>query len=211
MDLIYLASGSPRRQELLRQLGIRFEVVTPDIIEKPRAGESAREHVVRLARAKARQGAALVQERGLPEHPVLGADTEVVLDGEILGKPADRAHGLAMLRRLSGRAHEVLTAISLLHHDAVHEALAESRVTFTALSEPEIERYWATGEPADKAGGYAVQGRAAAFIARVEGSYSGIVGLPLFELAQLLRRIGWGQTEQSSPAHGDAERRARPV
>lgn len=197
MDLIYLASGSPRRQKLLRQLGIRFEVISPEVVEEPHDREPAHAYVARLARAKARYGAALVREQKRPERPVLGADTEVVLDGEILGKPADRAHGLALLRRLSGRTHEVLTAISLLHHDAVHEALAESRVTFTTLSEAEIERYWATGEPADKAGGYAVQGRAAAFIARVEGSYSGIVGLPLFELAQLLKRIGWGETEWS--------------
>lgn len=188
--MLYLASASPRRQQLLRQLGVDFAVVCPDVVEAPHPGESARDYVVRLARAKARQGAILVRERGQPSWPVLGADTEVVLDGEILGKPRDRAHALAMLDRLSGRTHEVLTAISLLHQDETLEALSENQVTFAPLSTAEIERYWATGEPADKAGGYAIQGRGAAFIARIEGSYSGIVGLPLFELAQLLKRIG---------------------
>jgi septum formation protein len=121
---------------------------------------------------------------------VLGADTEVILDDEILGKPAERRHGIAMLRRLSGRTHEVLTAISILAQDGVHEALSLSRVTFAPLSREQIERYWESGEPADKAGAYAVQGRAAAFVARIEGSYSGIVGLPLYELAELLKRAG---------------------
>lgn len=186
---LYLASASPRRQALLRQLGVAFEALTPRVAEKPRAGEDARGYVARLARGKAQAVAALVRGTGLPPRPVLGADTEVVLDGEILGKPRDRGHGLAMLRRLSGRTHQVLTAICLLDQDEAHEALAESRVTFASLGPEEIEAYWATGEPADKAGGYAVQGRAAAFIARIEGSYSGIVGLPLFELAQLLKAL----------------------
>lgn len=189
--MLYLASASPRRQALLRQLGVGFRVIVSGVEEEPGVRESPGDYVLRLARAKARQGAAAVRARGLPERPVLGADTEVVLDGEILGKPRDRAHGVAMLRRLAGRSHEVLTAISVLHHDDLHEAVAFSRVTFAPLTDAEIERYWASGEPADKAGGYAAQGRAAAFIARVEGSYSGIVGLPLFELAQLLKRIGW--------------------
>lgn len=187
--MIYLASASPRRQELLRQVGILFEVLAPHVVETPQSGEPARVYVRRLARAKAEQGLVLMRGHERPPCPVLGADTEVVLDGEILGKPTNRTHGLAMLQRLSGRTHEVLTAVCLLHQDEVHEALAESRVTFASLSEREISRYWDTGEPADKAGGYAIQGRAAAFIARVEGSYSGIVGLPLFELAQLLKRV----------------------
>lgn len=187
--LIYLASASPRRQQLLRQLGVHFDVISSDVAEEPLALEPARGYVARLARAKARQGALFVRERGRPERPVLAADTEVVLDGEILGKPRDRAHGLALLGRLSGRTHEVLTAVCLLHQDEMHEALSESRVTFAALSSAEIEEYWASGEPLDKAGGYAIQGRAAAFAARIEGSYTGIVGLPLFEVAQLLKRI----------------------
>lgn len=189
--MVYLASASPRRQELLRQIGVRFEVIAPGVIEQPCARESPRTYVARLARAKARRGAELMRQRGWLPAPVLGADTEVVLDEEILGKPTDRAHGLDLLRRLSGRTHEVLTAVAVVHHDEIHEALSQSRVTFAALSAGEIERYWASGEPIDKAGGYAVQGRAAAFVAHIEGSYSGIVGLPLYEVAQLLKRIGW--------------------
>lgn len=188
--MIYLASASPRRRELLQQLGIRFEAIPVAVPEQPRAGESPRAYVSRLAGAKARQGAWVMHAKGLPRYPVLGADTEVVLDDEILGKPADRPHGLAMLRRLSGRTHEVLTAISILAQDEVHEALSLSRVTFARLSDVEIERYWESGEPADKAGAYAVQGRAAAFVTGIEGSYSGIVGLPLYELAALLKRAG---------------------
>lgn len=186
---IYLASASPRRQALLRQLGVAFDVVTPQISEEPAPGEPPRAYVARLARAKAETGAALARAAGLPPRPVLGADTAVVLAGEILGKPRDRAHGLAMLRRLSGRTHEVLTGVCLLNQDETHEALVESRVAFAPLSRAQIERYWDTGEPADKAGGYAVQGRAAAFIERIEGSYSGVVGLPLFELAELLKKV----------------------
>lgn len=188
--MIYLASASPRRRDLLQQLGVRFEVIPVAVPEAPRAGESPRAYVTRLAATKARHGADAMRAQGLPVYPVLGADTEVVLDHEILGKPADRPQGMAMLRRLSGRTHEVLTAISILAQDGVHEALSQSRVTFARLSDAQIERYWESGEPADKAGAYAVQGRAAAFVTRLEGSYSGIVGLPLYELAELLRRAG---------------------
>lgn len=186
---IYLASASPRRQELLRQIAISFEVVSPNVIETPQHGESAPVYVARLAQAKARAGLRLLVDRSVTLCPVLAADTEVVLDGEILGKPNDRAHGIEMLRRLSGRTHQVLTAICLLHQDEIHEAISESRVTFGTLTPMDIDRYWESGEPVDKAGAYAVQGRAAAFIERIEGSYSGIVGLPLFELTQLLRRV----------------------
>jgi septum formation protein len=187
--MIYLASASPRRKELLQQLGIAFEALPANIPEQPRPGEAAPTYVMRLAREKARDVADRVRTRGLPIYPVLGADTEVVLDGEVLGKPNDRAHGCAMLRRLSGRTHEVLTAVVLLDQDAEHQALSQTRVTFTELADADIEAYWASGEAADKAGGYAVQGRGAAFIARLEGSYSGVVGLPLYELAQLLKRV----------------------
>lgn len=186
---IYLASASPRRRALLRQIGVAFDPLTPRVPEEPVPGESARAYVARLARAKAEAGAAQARAERLPPRPVLGADTEVVLAGEILGKPRDRAHGLALLHRLSGRTHEVLTAICLLNEDDVHEAVVESRVTFASLSPADIECYWETSEPADKAGGYALQGRAAAFIAHIEGSYSGIVGLPLYELAQLLQQV----------------------
>lgn len=188
--MIYLASASPRRRELLAQVGLPFEVVPSNIVELAREGEPPADYVRRVALDKARFVAGLVRERGLPARPVLGADTEVVLDGTILGKPRDRADGIAMLRRLSGRTHAVLTGIALVHQDAGHTALSESRVTLASLSEEEIVRYWETGEPVDKAGGYAIQCRGAAFVARIEGSYSGIVGLPLHELAQLLKRAG---------------------
>jgi septum formation protein len=189
--MIYLASASPRRQELLRQLGIAFEAIPSNLHEERAAGESPEQYVARVALDKARHVAGQLRERGLSAHPVLGADTEVVLDGEILGKPKDRAHGLAMLKRLAGRTHEVLTGIAVLHQGREHAALSRSRVTFAPLDEAEIRRYWDTGEPADKAGGYAVQGKAAAFIARIEGSYSGIMGLPLHELAQVLKNAGY--------------------
>ncbi len=188
--MLYLASASPRRQELLRQLGIAFEVLPSNILEVRAAGETPPEYVVRVALDKARYVARLVAERGLPAYPVLGADTEVVLDDAILGKPRDRAHGLALLGRLAGRDHEVLSAVALIAHGGEHTALNVNRVTFGPLSEAEIARYWETGEPVDKAGGYAIQGRAAAFVARLEGSYSGVMGLPLFELVSLFQRVG---------------------
>ena len=192
--MIYLASASPRRQELLRQLGVEFEAMPSNILEVRQAGESPADYVLRVARDKAQFVARLVNERGLPVFPVLGADTEVVLDGEILGKPQDRAHGMALLRRLSGRTHEVLSAVCVVDQGSGHTALSTSRVTFGPLTEAEIAQYWETGEPADKAGAYAVQGQAAAFIARLEGSYSGVMGLPLHELAGILKKIGKGAT-----------------
>lgn len=193
-SFIYLASASPRRQALLRQIGIDFETVVTDVPETPQPREAPEEYVIRLAREKAAAGARLVTTRGLTPRAVLGADTAVVVDGEILGKPIDRAHGLEMLRRLSGRTHEVLTAIALwcgtnLDGRVGHSALSRSRVTFAALDEQTIAHYWDSGEPADKAGGYAIQGRAGAFVTLIEGSYSGIVGLPLFELSTILRQL----------------------
>lgn len=190
--MIYLASASPRRQELLRQLGIEFEAIPSNILEVRQTGETPAEYVARVARDKARYVAKLVKDRELPPAPVLGADTEVVLDGEILGKPCDREHGIALLRRLAGRAHDVLSAICVVHRGGEHAALSASRVTFSPLTDTEIARYWDTGEPADKAGAYAIQGRAAAYIARLEGSYSGVMGLPLHELAGILKKIGSG-------------------
>ena len=187
---IYLASSSPRRQELLRQLGIAFEVVVPQISEQPRTDELATDYVLRLAAEKARCVVRRVDSRPGGPLPVLGADTEVVVDREILGKPRNRDHACQMLRRLSGRTHRVLTALCIVNQGVERSAISESRVTFGALSEEEIARYWESGEPADKAGAYAIQGRAAAFIARLEGSYSGVMGLPLYELAMLLREMG---------------------
>lgn len=192
--MIYLASSSPRRRELLRQLGIEFEVLPSNILETRDPRESPTDYVARVARDKAQFVAELAKERGLPVYPVLGVDTAVVADGEILGKPIDRAHGSEMLRRLAGRTHEVLTTIAVLcgvkpDGRVVHTALSRSRVTFAALDEQTIADYWDSGEPVDKAGGYAIQGRAGAFVTHIEGSYSGIVGLPLFELSAILRQL----------------------
>jgi len=187
--MIYLASASPRRQELLRQLGVAFEAIAANLDEAREPQETSEQYVTRVACDKARHVAAQLRARQ-PAPIVLGADTEVVLDDEVLGKPRDRAHGLAMLQRLQGRTHEVLTAAVLHQSGREWSVLSRSRVTFAAMMPAEIERYWETGEPADKAGGYAIQGRGAAFIARLEGSYSGVMGLPVFETVQLLRQAG---------------------
>lgn len=187
--MIYLASASPRRQELLRQLGIEFDVMPSNLLEVRAAGETPAQYVARVAGDKARWVARLVRDRGLPDRPVLGADTEVVLDGEILGKPENAAHGMDMLRRLAGRTHEVLSAVCVWNRGKEYAALSTSRVTFRPLTEREIVQYWETGEPGGKAGAYAIQGRAAAFIVKLEGSYSGVMGLPLYELDTILRQI----------------------
>lgn len=187
--MIYLASASPRRQELLRQLGLDFEVIASNLEEVPLPGERPQDYVARVARDKARYVERQLREQGEALHPVLGADTEVVLEGEILGKPRDRAHGLEMLRKLSGRTHDVLSGVCVVHNGRERAALNVSRVTFRPLTDAEIAAYWDTGEPADKAGAYAIQGRAAAFIERLEGSYSGVMGLPLYELAGILQEI----------------------
>ncbi len=188
--MFYLASASPRRQELLRQAGLTYEALPANIIEERQAGESPVDYVQRVAADKARHVVRIVAERGLSAHPVLGADTEVVVEGDILGKPRDRAHAAGMLRRLSGDTHTVLSAICLTTAAGEHNALCESRVTFAALPEAAIAHYLETGEADDKAGAYAIQGRAAGFIARLEGSYSGVMGLPLYELFETLKRAG---------------------
>jgi septum formation protein len=188
--MLYLASASPRRQELLCQVGLNYEALPSNITEERQAGEAPLDYVRRVAADKARHVARLVSERGLPAHPVLGADTEVLVEDDILGKPRDRAHAASMLRRLSGRTHTVLTAICLVTAAGEHSALCESRVTFAALPDAAIARYLETGEADDKAGAYAIQGRAAGFIARLEGSYSGVMGLPLYELFETLKRAG---------------------
>ncbi len=184
---IYLASASPRRRELLDQIGVRYRVVAQDVAEAVRAGESPREYVQRLALAKARAG-----RDSLPaadRRPVLGADTAVVVDGRILGKPRDRGEALAMLESLSGRCHEVYSAVALVaQNEAV--SLNVSRVCFAELDAATRERYRDSGECHDKAGAYAIQGRAAMFISKLEGSYSGVMGLPLFETAALLQQAG---------------------
>ncbi len=196
---IYLASQSPRRQELLRQLGVDFDVLLlreaagrpRDVDEIARDGEPALHYVERIARTKASVGGAQMLRRGLSPRPVLGADTEVVLDGEIFGKPRDAADAARMLERLSGRTHQVTTTVALFWNDEESAEIVTSEVTFRPLERAEIKRYVATGESADKAGAYAIQGRAAAFVARLEGSYSGVMGLPLYETAALLARIGF--------------------
>jgi septum formation protein len=186
--MIYLASQSMRRQELLAQLGVRCEAITVAVHEQRLAVESPEQYVLRVAREKA--GAGLLQLAGQPQAIVLGADTDVVLDGEVLGKPADAAQAAALLRRLSGRTHQVHSAVWLVSAEREQSALVSSDVRFVMLSDADIAAYVATGEPFDKAGAYAIQGRAAAFIARIEGSYSGVMGLPLHETFQLLRSFG---------------------
>ncbi|MBZ9538492.1 Maf family protein [Modicisalibacter tunisiensis] len=182
--VLRLASASPRRRDLLASIGIAVEVAPVDIDETPRPDESAEAYVRRLAREKAETGA-----RG-SALPTLGSDTAVVQDGRILGKPRDRAHAAEMLSALSGRAHAVLTAVAVVGPAGLLETCVTTRVVMRAVAAGEIDAYWATGEPADKAGGYAIQGRAAVFVERIEGSHSAVVGLPLFETAELLRRQG---------------------
>jgi septum formation protein len=187
-SLIYLASASPRRSALLDQIGMAHRVEPVDVDETARGGEPPDEYVRRLAVLKAEtlwQKLAAAQRQ-----PVLGADTAVVLDDEILGKPRDEQDCVRMLNLLSARTHQVFTAVALRASDGCQSRVSVSDVTFRKLADEEIRRYWRSGEPADKAGAYAVQGRAALFIERIAGSYSGIMGLPLFETGQLLAAIG---------------------
>lgn len=187
---LYLASQSPRRRELLAQVGLHPQLIAAGVDETPLPGEAAAGYVERLARAKAVAGWRQVQALGLAPLPVLGADTAVVLDGVILGKPLDEADARAMLARLSGRSHEVLTGVAVCRGDELFATVSRTTVTFATLDAEAIARYCASGEPLDKAGGYGIQGRAALFVADLHGSYSGVVGLPLFETAALLRRAG---------------------
>jgi septum formation protein len=184
-DSITLASASPRRRELLRQIGIAHSVHPAGIDERSAPGEAPADYVRRLARAKAQ---AVWRER--PAAVVLAADTAVVLGGELFGKPGDLTEGLRMLGALSGRTHEVLTAVAVRHPAGGGELVSVSEVSFRALTAAECRRYWDSGEPLGKAGGYAIQGLAATFIARLAGSYSGVMGLPLAETAALLTAAG---------------------
>jgi septum formation protein len=183
--MIYLASRSPRRRELLNQLGVRFEILDLEVDESIRAGETPEALVRRLAMAKATAGRALLDDDGA--HLVLGADTIVVLDDKVLGKPRDLGHAVALLMGLSGRCHRVLSAVALVSAAGTPTRVCESRVCFRELSRRECEAYAASGECSDKAGAYGIQGRAAAFVNNLQGSYSGVVGLPLYETAELLR------------------------
>jgi len=196
---VYLASKSPRRQELLQQIGVEFDELSlreapgrrRDIVEVPRKDEPPLEYVKRIARTKASVGWHRMGRRELPPKPVLSADTEVVVDGAVLGKPQDAAGAVVMLTSLSGRTHEVISAVAIRWQTQLALAVSTSNVSMRALTHDEIERYVASGEPFDKAGAYAVQGKAATFIQRLEGSYSGVMGLPLFETAELLGHIGF--------------------
>lgn len=196
---IYLASRSPRRRELLKQIGVAFQLFQlreeagrdPDVDETPRSDETPAAYAVRIARTKAEVAAHYMQRRALSQRwPVLAADTTVVCGGRIIGKPASNDEAVAMLNDLAGKQHDVVTAIALAFNDRVETAVSESKVWFRDLTQDEIRRYVAAGESLDKAGGYAVQGRAAAFITRLEGSYSGVMGLPLAETAVLLAKAG---------------------
>ncbi len=187
MAALFLASASPRRRELLTQIGVPFELLSITLDETPLPAERPEAYVQRLAREKALAGWAAV---GDDSAAVLGADTTVVIDERILGKPADRAEGLLMLESLSDREHRVLTAVALATRGACEVRLVTSRVRFRRIERAEAEAYWASGEPCDKAGGYAIQGWGAVFVAELRGSYSAVVGLPLCEAAQLLDQAG---------------------
>lgn len=195
---LYLASQSPRRLELLRQVGLEPTVLPlrtapgrADVDETPYPDEPASDYVRRLARMKAAAGVIAQARRNLPLWPILAADTTVTLDGHILGKPADAAEAEAMLRRYSGRAHTVFTAVAAAHMGQLEVVLSESVVTFKTLTEAEIRAYVAGREGFDKAGGYGIQGRAALFIEHLSGSYSGVMGLPLYETSELLKSVGF--------------------
>ncbi|WP_438300700.1 Maf family protein [Pseudomonas sp. NMS19W] len=188
MKPLYLASGSPRRRELLTQIGVPFTAISADIDETPFANESPSAYVERLARGKAEAGRrAVVSDKPFC---VLGADTAVVLDGKILGKPVDEADACAMLMMLSGKEHEVLTAIAVLDGERCESQVVRSLVRFRAISREEAAAYWTSGEPRDKAGGYGIQGLGAVFVAGLNGSYSAVVGLPVCESAELLGHFG---------------------
>ncbi len=183
--MILLASQSPRRRELLNQIGVAHQVISVDVDETPLESEAPLDYVRRIALDKAAAGHELASDS-----PVLAADTCVVVNDVILGKPDDEEHAIRMLRQLSGATHEVHTGVALIHDGRQHYRLSSSQVRFRHISTAQARRYWATGEPADKAGAYAVQGLGALFIEHISGSYSGVMGLPLFETGQLLAKAG---------------------
>lgn len=195
-DFLYLASQSPRRRELLEQLGVPYRLLLADDDEDAEAleavlpGETPDDYVQRVCALKAEAALRRRERRALPDSPILASDTTVCVDGRILGKPADPADAAGMLAALSGRSHRVLTAVTVASTLGAHHALSVSQVHFRAMRSEEIDRYVASGEPMGKAGAYGIQGRAAEFVQRIEGSYSGIMGLPLYETAALLRQAG---------------------
>jgi len=193
---VYLASQSPRRKQLLEQWGVRCELLLPDdhedaeVLENVRTGEAPAAYVRRVTRLKLEAAVARLQRRGWPDGPVLCADTTVALGRDILGKPSSKADAQRILQRLSGQKHQVLTAVAVAHRGQVWQALSRSQVTFAELSPADIRRYVATGEPMGKAGAYGIQGLGGLFISHIVGSYTGIMGLPAFETAQVLREAG---------------------
>jgi nucleoside triphosphate pyrophosphatase len=194
---IYLASRSPRRRDLLKQIGVPFELLLlredlrrgVDVDESPLSEESPGVYVLRVASAKAAMAVRQIAYRGLPQKPVLSADTTVVFDGQIVGKPEDVEHAARILRTLSGREHQVLTAVAVGLREQIETQISVSSVSFRELTDADIGRYVATGEPLDRSGAYAIQGRAGAFVTRISGSYSGIIGLPLAETVELLQKF----------------------
>ena len=194
---IYLASRSPRRRELLSQIGVRYHLLlfrervgeNPDVDEAVLAGEAPAAYVERMAKAKAEAGWRRMLQRNLPPAPVLAADTTVALEGQIFGKPESRAAAEEILGALAGKRHEVLTAVAVKNYELLEVALSVSEVQIKALSKDEIAQYVATGEADDKAGAYGIQGRAARFVIELRGSYSGVMGLPLYETSQLLEKL----------------------
>ncbi|HWI14012.1 MAG TPA: Maf family protein [Burkholderiales bacterium] len=195
---IYLASRSPRRRDLLKQIGIDFEMLLlrsdprrgPDVDETPRGDETPLDYAVRIARMKAEVGMRAVAMRRLRPKPVLAADTTVVLGDAIIGKPADRDDAVQILSSLSGREHQVISVVAMSYRDQVEHRVSTSAVWFRKIADEEIRRYADSGEPMDKAGAYGIQGRAGVFVTRIEGSYSGIMGLPLAETAELMHKFG---------------------
>ena len=196
---IYLASQSPRRRDLLKQIGVRFQILllrvdqrrTPDVDESPRANETAADYVQRICRAKALAAWETLLMRNMPHAPVLAADTAIALDDKVIGKPRDKKDAAAILRSLSGRKHQVYTAVAVILHERLELRLSVTELTFAELSDERIQRYLLANEAHDKAGAYAIQGIAGAFVQRIEGSYSGVVGLPLHETAELLHSFGY--------------------
>lgn len=196
---IYLASRSARRRDLLKQMGVNFEMLllregpgrSADFDEVQLPGETPRDYVIRVARLKADAGWVRLEQRRLMRHPVLAADTTVALGNTILAKPADREDAVAMLKQLSGGLHHVYTAVAVKFYDSVKETLSVTEVRFRELSDDEIRRYVSSGDPLDKAGAYGIQGKASMFIQSINGSYTGVVGLPTFETAQLLGNFGF--------------------
>ena len=195
---IYLASRSARRRDLLKQMGVSFEMLLlregpgrdSDFDETPASGEAPRDYTARVARMKADAGWTRLEQRRLMRHPVLAADTTVALGPDVLGKPADRDDAVAMLKRLSGNTHIVYSAVAVKYNDRLEEVMSVTEVRFCELADDEIRRYVATGEPFDKSGAYAIQGKASLFIEHITGSYSGVVGLPVYETSQLLSSFG---------------------